>query len=160
KVTDGPSPEPTDGPTPSPQPTLPGTGDGDEGESWAQVEISASTVLQGGDVQVTLSGLTPGQRVTATLYSDPIVIEGIPAADADGVISFTVSIPDDLEPGQHTLVVETAGQEDIRIPITVEYNAQLANTGGESAPLVTLLAGAGALIILGAVLLRRRRQEV
>jgi LPXTG-motif cell wall-anchored protein len=87
------------------------------------------------------------------------VISGIPAADADGRVSFTVRVPDDFETGAHTLVLSTQGEDDIRVPITVTLAGSLASTGGDALPLVALLGGAGLLLALGAVLVRRRRQE-
>ncbi|MFS0865707.1 choice-of-anchor I family protein [Microbacterium sp. 179-B 1A2 NHS] len=142
-------PEPTDPPQ---------TGGDDAGDSWATVELSADSVRQGGALRVTLSDLVPGQRVGATLHSEPIVVAGIPAADAAGRIVFTVSIPRDLEPGEHTLVLETPGEDDIRVAVTVTPDGELASSGGDAGPLGALLAGAGLLVALGAILMRRRRQ--
>ncbi|WP_157526402.1 LPXTG cell wall anchor domain-containing protein, partial [Microbacterium oleivorans] len=133
---------------------------GGDAEAWATVTLSATRVEQGGSFRAEVSGLTAGQRITATLFSDPIVITGIPAADADGRLAFTVAVPDDLETGAHTLVLRTDGEEDIRIPITVVLAGSLANTGGDPVPLIALVGGAGVLLVLGAMLMRRRRQQV
>ena len=43
-------------------------------------------VEQGGTLPVTVSGLEPGQRITATLFSEPIVVSGIPAAVSSALI--------------------------------------------------------------------------
>ena len=63
-------------------------------ETW---NIGSGTVEQGGTLTVELSGLTPGQTVSATLYSDPIVVDAIPAANAQGEITFIVGIPADFD---------------------------------------------------------------
>ena len=78
------------------QPTEPGEpGEPGEDTPWATVTLSATTVEQGDSFRVELTGLTPGQRVGATLFSDPLVIDGIPAADAEGRLAFTVRMKAD-----------------------------------------------------------------
>jgi endo-1,4-beta-xylanase len=104
-----------------------------------------------------VSGLEPGQRIGATLFSDPIVVRGIPAADEDGEIAFTVAIPADFELGAHTLVVTSAGLADIRVPITVVAGQALGATGSQLPWGVALL---GALLVTTGGLLaviRKRR---
>ncbi len=151
--------QPTEPGEPS-EPTEP-TEPGEPGEDtpWATVTLSATTVEQGDSFRVELTGLTPGQRVGATLFSDPLVVDGIPAADAEGRLAFTVTVPGDFATGAHTLVLSTAGEDDIRVPITVVLAGSLASTGSDAAPLVALLGGAGILLALGAVLVVRRRQR-
>lgn len=144
--------EPTEPGEPG-EPTEPG-----DTEAWATVTLSTTRVEQGGSFRVSVSGLTAGQQISATLFSEPMVITGIPAADADGRLAFTVAVPGDLETGAHTLVLSTDGEQDIRVPITVVLAGSLANAGGDLAPLIALVGGAGVLLMLGAVLLRRRRQ--
>ena len=115
---------------------------------------STSQVERGGVVRVTVSGLKPGEQVTAELQSDPIRITGIPAADAAGRVSFDVRIPANLPTGTHHIVVWAAdGTEIARLPITVAAKGTLAATGAQ-APLagaflaaLLLLAGAGAWVL-------------
>jgi DUF1680 family protein len=151
-----PSPEPSGsgGPTPTPQPT--------SSPSVPQASASVDAVERGGVVRVVVTGLEPGEQVTAELRSDPIRITGIPAADASGRVSFDVRVPADLPPGAHTIVVYRAdGSVIARIPLTVAAKGSLAATGAQ-VPLGIALAGALLLVAgTGARFLRRphRRAE-
>jgi 5'-nucleotidase len=138
-------------PSPSPSPSLPSTG-----ADWAQVSVGSGQVEQGGTLNVTVSGLEPGQVIGATLYSDPIVVSGIPAADASGRVSFAVRIPANLPLGAHTLEITSAGLEPIRIGVTVVAGGQLAVTGSQL-PLGLALGGAFLLVAGGLMFALRRR---
>ncbi|WP_127818090.1 choice-of-anchor I family protein [Microbacterium sp. CPCC 204701] len=133
-------------PTPSPTPVT----------DWATVDVGSGTVEQGGSLPVKVSGLEPGQQISATLFSDPIVVSGIPAADASGNVSFTVRIPSNLPVGAHTLVIESAGHEPIEVGVTVVAPGQLAVTGAQL-PLGLALAAALLVVLGGAFLVMRRR---
>lgn len=150
-----PTVEPTTSPSPSPSSTLPATG-----ADWADWALSnGGTVEQGGTLTVTLSGLTPGQQVSATLFSDPIVVTGIPAANAAGSVTFAVKIPSNLELGAHRLVISSAGLTDITIPVTVVRPGALAATGAEL-PWGLALGGAFLLVAGGLAFALRRRRSV
>ena len=140
--TDGPGDGGTDGP---------GTG------QWATVDVGDGRVEQGGSLPVVVTGLQPGQRITATLHSDPIAVTGIPAADADGRIAFTVVVPTDLALGAHTLVIGSTGLDPISVDVTVLPRGQLAVTGAALPWGLALLASG--LVVVGMLLspLRRRR---
>lgn len=133
------------------EPTEPG--EGEEG-AWATIELSDTEIAQGDTLRVTVSGLQPGQQIGATLHSDPIVVEGLPAADANGVIAFSIAIPADFEVGAHTLEITSAGLDPLRVPLTVV--AAMAVTGGEVP--WALAAGAAGLVIAGGVMLAIRRR--
>jgi LPXTG-motif cell wall-anchored protein len=124
------------------------------------VSVSASTVERGGIVKVTVTGLAPGEQVTAELRSDPIRIAGIPAADTTGTVVFDVQIPADLPAGVHTIVVFGAdGSEIARQLITVVPAGQLAATGAQG-PLGVALIGALLIVVGGmAWFLRRPRRR-
>ena len=139
-------------PTPSPSPS-----DGsDADEEWVEWTIGSGTVEQGGTLTVELSGLTPGQTVSATLYSDPIVVDAIPAANAQGEITFIVGIPADFDTGAHTLVLESEGYESVEIPVTVVAAGSLAATGAE-VPWGLALIAAFLVVIGGTIAVTRRR---
>lgn len=135
-----------DGSEPSPAP----------GTAWATVDVGSGTVEQGGSLPVTVSGLKPGQQISATLFSDPVVVEGIPAADANGTVSFTLRVPADFPLGAHTLVIESAGYEPLEATVTVVAPGQLAVTGAQL-PLALALIAAVLAVLGGAVLMVRRR---
>ncbi|MBG6237454.1 2',3'-cyclic-nucleotide 2'-phosphodiesterase (5'-nucleotidase family) [Mycetocola sp. CAN_C7] len=132
------------------------------GTDWATVTLDSASVEQGGSVNVTVTGLEDGQQIDATLFSEPIVVAGIPAADASGTVRFTVEVPADFDVGVHTLAVSSVGLEPITTAVTVlaapgspagSPADDLAATGAN----VGLLAVLGILLTLaGAGLLRRR----
>lgn len=134
--------------TPSPEPSA---------GAWASVNVGSGSVEQGGKLSVTVTGLKPGQVIGATLFSDPIVVTGIPAADSNGRVSFTVAIPADFATGAHTLQITSAGQEPIRVGVTVVRAGQLAVTGAEL-PLA-LAMGAAFLLVTGGLLFAMRRRS-
>ncbi|MGG5753619.1 choice-of-anchor I family protein [Zafaria sp. Z1313] len=101
------------------------------GTDWAEVSLSAGTVEQGGSIEVTVSGLEEGQQVTAELHSDPIVVEGIPAADASGTTTFTLEVPAGFATGAHTLFVASTGLEPIATPLTVTAAAGGGSDDGD-----------------------------
>lgn len=110
-------------------------------------------------LQVTVRGLTPGQQISAVLRSDPIIVTGIPAANANGVVTFTVPIPSDLSIGMHSLTISAAGQADIVVPVKIVAAGTLAVTGSQL-PLGILLAGSFALAAGWVLMVTRRRREV
>lgn len=77
------------------------------------------TVAQGGTLRFTAGGFAPGESVTATVYSDPIVI-GTVAADADGVVTFAWAVPENFPAGEHTLelVGEISGTVEITFTVS------------------------------------------
>ncbi|MEX8032606.1 beta-L-arabinofuranosidase domain-containing protein [Microbacterium sp. 20-116] len=150
--TAGPQPTATAGPGPSgtASPTAGGTGSPTAGTATPRTAMSSvNAVERGGVVRVSVSGLAPGEQVTAELRSDPIRITGIPVADANGRVSFDVRIPPSLPTGQHHIVVWAAdGSEIARLPVTVSAKGTLAATGAQ-APFGVALLGA-MLLVAGA----------
>lgn len=152
----------------------PGTGepgDGGSGESaaWAVVDVGSGRVAQGGVLEVRVSGLTPGQKIAATVHSEPYAVAGIPAADAAGRIAFPISIPADFATGAHTLVIESAGLAALSTLITVTADGKTAASGAPSAtgalsatggtfPIGFVTVLAVGLLVMGLVLLIRRRR--
>ncbi|MBN9176594.1 MAG: bifunctional metallophosphatase/5'-nucleotidase [Microbacterium sp.] len=139
---------------------LPSTGGPTAEELGAALEAAAITygtgrVLQGESFTVNVAGLLPAQQLAATLFSDPIVITGIPAAGTDGRVSFTVTVPANLTPGAHTLVL-TSGTGEVRLPVTVLADGSLAATGG-TFPIGFVTVLAAILLAAGLVLVARRR---
>ncbi len=158
--TAGPTASPTAGPTVSPtsQPTASPTASASAPAVPAGplVTGSTSTVERGGTVVVTVTGLQAAEQIRAELRSDPIRIAGIPAADADGRVTFSVQIPGNLPAGAHSIVVFRAdGTELPRLGITVVATGQLATTGAQ-APLGAGLLAASLLVAGGALWVIRR----
>jgi 5'-nucleotidase len=123
--------------------------------AWAVIELSDTEVAQGEELQVTVSGLEPGQSIGATLHSDPIVVQGIPAADAEGVIEFAIAIPADFETGAHTLEITSPGLDPLTVDLTV-VAGNLVASGSDVSWAIGLTAGA--LVAGGGVFLAIRRR--
>lgn len=155
-----PSASPTGAPSPSPTSTLPATGGVTVGASSTGLSADGR-IERGSSFTVTLTGLGAFEQVVATLNSDPIVITGIPAADANGRVTFTVNVPQSLPLGTHHLIVLGAdGRVVLNLPLQVVGEGTLATTGAE---LPWGLAFGGALLLVAGLLLamtRRRRVTI
>jgi GH43 family beta-xylosidase len=157
-----PTPEPSTSPTPQPSATpgpttSPGPTPGASGASGPIVTSSATRIRQGSTFEVSVAGLRPGEQIRAELHSEPLVIDGIDAADERGFVTFRVDVPRDFETGTHTLYI-TRADGTLLTPLTVEVVSPdaLASTGAEW-PTLALLLGLGALA-LGIVTVRSRRR--
>ncbi|MGO2095822.1 MAG: choice-of-anchor G family protein [Candidatus Microbacterium stercoravium] len=95
-------------------------------------------------------GFQPGESVTATQYSTPYDI-GTSVADDNGDVTFTWSVPNGTEDGNHTveLTGETSGSVDASFEVYSTGGGGLSPTGGDMAvplgglAIAMLLAGAG-----------------
>lgn len=145
-----PSPVPTGSSAPTPQPT--------SSPAVPQASASVNAVERGGIVRVTVTGLGPGEQVTAELRSDPIRITGIPAADVSGRVGFDVRVPLDLPAGAHTIVVYRAdGTVIARLPVAVAAKGTLAATGAQAPLGIALVAALSLIGGAGIVIARRPR---
>ena len=73
----------------------------------AEVTLSTAAVQPGGSVHVTGSGFAPGEPVGIELHSTPVVLASV-AANGDGVVDTTVTIPADAPVGDHQIVLAGA----------------------------------------------------
>lgn len=121
---------------------------------WVEVVAEFGGIDAGDLVPVTLKGLEPGTQVTATLFSDPIDM-GTHTSNEAGEARFVMSIPKDLTPGTHTLVLESTDLS--LLPVSIEFEvaaaSALAMTGAEVGGLLT--AGLGLVALGGAALALR-----
>ncbi|MDD7554737.1 MULTISPECIES: LPXTG cell wall anchor domain-containing protein, partial [Schaalia] len=69
-------------------------------------------------------GFVPGVEVEAVLHSDPVKIGSKPAG-ADGKVSFTFTVPKDLAPGAHKVVLTQKGKS-AEAALTVKAASQPA----------------------------------
>ncbi|WDG17286.1 family 43 glycosylhydrolase [Microbacterium sp. Clip185] len=147
----GQGPTPTTEPTPTAQPTSPPA-------PTARATASAAQVTQGGSFTVSVSGLGAGEQVRATLHSEPMVVAGIPIADASGAVTFLVRVPSDFALGAHQLIVTRAdGSALTALPIEVVKAHALAASGLTGSPLTTGIL-ACLLIVMGIMVRVTRRR--
>ena len=129
------------------------------------VVASAASVSAGGALTLSAVGFDANETVDITLRSTPISL-GFATAGADGAVEATVTIPADIEPGQHRieLVGRTSGTT---VSVDVEVVAVAAplgttlpitgrHTGAEASVALALLVIGGALVGGG----RRRRASL
>ncbi|MGQ0832027.1 MAG: hypothetical protein ACT4OV_10155 [Microthrixaceae bacterium] len=124
------------------------------------ISVSSGTVAPGGTLTVSGSGFAPGEQVSVTLFSAPVLL-ATATADGSGAVAQAVTIPADLEVGQHhiELLGLTSGTR-VRVEIEVLAAATppgtLPATGRYSGEEV---AFALTLVILGLVLVRTARRR-
>lgn len=139
------------------------------------LELDASVGEQVGGATVDFIGwgLEPDSEWYGELRSDPVTIAE-DFANEYGWFSYSESLPDDIEPGEHTITVYGVNPDGdqvsavlyitVRADGTLGYvsdvmseSASLASTGADGESL-TVAAAVGALAVLaGAVFARRRR---
>lgn len=133
-------------------------------------------VVAGGTLKIDAAGFLPGEKITVTLYSTPVVLATL-LADAQGRVLTTVTIPAATAPGAHTIEVkgESSGLK-ISLPILVKagaagpttttsrptstpakYTPLLAKTGTTASALVPWAAGL--MLVGGAALAFTRRRS-
>ncbi|WP_251152729.1 esterase-like activity of phytase family protein [Cellulosimicrobium sp. Marseille-Q4280] len=121
------------------------------------LSLSPSRVRPGQQVTATADGFAPGEWVAATLFSTPAEL-GMFRADADGVLTATVTIPADVAAGTHRFAI--VGQVDGRVlwtELEVLADASAGGSGedddaGSPGGLATTGAHVGALVGLAIVL--------
>lgn len=119
--------------------------------------VSASTVSQGGALTVTASGFDAGEMVDVTLHSTAILL-GSYAADDDGRVATTFTVPADLEPGQHR--IELVGR-DSGVTVSATFEVLAASSTLPATGRHTAAEAAGGLVLLAigrSLLLMRDRR--
>ncbi len=73
-----------------------------------------TSVSVGGEQTVVFTGFTPGEKVSVTLYSDPVKLRTV-KADPGGNVRISFKVPKKLPPGQHILqaIGSTSGRVGI-----------------------------------------------
>lgn len=150
-----------------------GSGDGgsdggsDGGTTNPTVTVEDTTAAAGGSFDVVGTGFEPGERVAIELHSDPITL-ALVTANASGEVLTRVTIPADVPPGEHELVLTgLASGRTVSIDVTITRAATgagtvtaLGSTGG-SFPIALIAVGglltAGGGLLLSRTLLRNRK---
>lgn len=119
--------------------------------SQSAATANPSTLAAGRDTTIAGSGFAPNTPLTATLFSDPVVLKSF-TSDGAGRFSTTVTIPATTLPGTHRLVVSgrspSGGNHESAVTLTIV----LPETGPSSSTERTSATGA-ALAALGFALL-------
>lgn len=143
--------------------------------TWPEPALSSSKAGPGDQVDVSATGLKPGEKVQLRLHSDPVLLKN-DQADADGEVHTTVTIPDEAKPGDHHIEVlgETSGSHLVPITLSGQGAAAESSTAsgpgtataessdGDSTPWGAIaVAGGVALLVVaaGAAVMKRSRRE-
>ncbi|TFC00823.1 ExeM/NucH family extracellular endonuclease [Cryobacterium adonitolivorans] len=170
-----PTPVPTTGPTPVPTTTAPAvptatapavapTAARESALTAAfrdRISTNAARYMAGSAITITAGTPHAGEIVSAWVRSTPVNLGGWLQVSAAGTV--TTALPKDLAAGTHRIILQDAAGAVIgwtEITVVASGTAAagtLASTGVESAP---VLAGALLLLLLGALLARRRRSTL
>lgn len=150
-------------PTDTTAPAVPAVPPAGSGAVTGADGAALSTITPGATITLTGSGYAPRTRVDLYVYSTPQFLGTVVTDDA-GAFTATVTLPRDLEAGEHHLVasgLDRSGnprylRTDVALAAPTSSPTQLAWTGVDVLP----VAGAGLLALLlgaGLVILARRR---
>ena len=83
-----------------------------------RVITAAKDLVPGGEIEFEASGFEAKEReILVVLYSDPVVLDEAAGADENGTVRWIGTIPEDTEPGEHTISLQ--GSIDAGAVITV-----------------------------------------
>jgi hypothetical protein len=102
-----PTPTGTPAVTPAASPSAPEVAPTPAGPASAVLSLALEVgePAAGTAVELTGSGFVPGEPVTLTMHSDPVVLGSAPVGD-DGTVRASYVLPDVIEPGTHRLIVD------------------------------------------------------
>ena len=149
-----------------------------------RVITPADELVPGGEIEFAAPGFEVDERdILVVLYSDPIVLDDKAGANSFGEVRWIGTLPEDLEPGEHTITLQGSTDAGAVIKVvektkkkakpvieqgTVEASAQpqqaaAAIADPTSGPVWMWWVGAGALIALagamGALVVNQRRNS-
>lgn len=117
----------------------------------AAMTAEPSFMYPGESCLIQAHGFAPNSDVTITVYSDPLVI-GTFAADANGSISQTWTVPSGFAAGAHTVVLSgrsIAGAVELSAPITVGSLVQAVPTTAAPSTTAAVVTTSGNLPTTG-----------
>jgi hypothetical protein len=122
---------------------------------------SGSLDLESGEaMSVRVEGFASEAKAQFWLFSDPILLDETTANDS-GRVAADVSIPDDVEPGEHRFVLASTNRDGEPVNLSVGINVLPVNDGGIrwEILLAFLVLGLGGLAALFLPAVLRRRAE-
>jgi hypothetical protein len=123
------------------------------------LSISGSLDLETGEaMSVRVEGFASRAEAQFWLFSDPILLDETIANDS-GRVAAEVSIPDDVEPGEHRFVLASTNSDGEPVNLSVGINVLSVNDGGIRWEILlaflVLISGGLVALFLPAVLRRR-----
>ncbi|WP_051143915.1 hypothetical protein [Modestobacter italicus] len=122
----------------------------------ATKSVAAASLAAGKQQTISIGGFLPGEMVSGVLHSTPVDL-GTVQADANGVATFTFTVPAGFEAGTHTVEMQglTSGitaEATFTVTEAATTSGGLAYTGTDVLPLIAvggglLAAGAAAVTV-------------
>ena len=102
-------------------------------------------------------GFQEGTTYTATMFSDPVELSRgeVPAS---GTVSENVSVPDNVEAGEHTLVIEGVGPDAEVVAVSMGFKV-VERSSNTVAAVVAIILAIGLALLSGRPILRRRKKK-
>lgn len=121
------------------------------------------SLSKGSELSLGATGFAPGSSVEIWLYSEPMLLE-IAVADSSGRVPFTIKVSDEMESGDHHLVLsgQSYAGDDVSIatPLTILGNSENGVIARVSSTIVWILLGSALIIGLAVPTTLRRRKAV
>lgn len=117
----------------------------------------------GKKVTLDISGFAPGQPIYLWLFSDPTPM-GFVTADHNGTFTGSITVPEGLETGNHTMQINGVSKfgevYSVAVGVTLDKPAAQATApaSSDSGPWIWLIIGFGIVLLALAVFLIRRRR--
>jgi hypothetical protein len=109
------------------------------------------------EFEVTAEGFQEGTTYTATMHSDPVEL-GRGEVSASGRVSELVSVPDNVETGEHTLVIEGVGPNAEVVAVSLGFKV-VERSSNTVAAVSAIILAIGLALLSGRPILRRRRKK-
>ncbi len=121
-----------------------------------RVITPAEDIVPGGEIEFEAPGFEAKEReILVVLYSDPVVLDEAAGADENGTVRWIGTIPEDIEPGEHTITLQ--GSTNAGAVITVldgkrekkaaaEQQVEISAEAQQSAPVAAGVVPAGTAV--------------
>jgi hypothetical protein len=122
-----------------------------------QTSVGSSQASPGDQVDVTASGLQPGENVQVNLHSTPRLLTTA-QADSNGNVHVTVNIPEEAEHGQHHIEILGEQSGSHKTPISLIPAAPASSSGDTPWAVIATVTALGIAVVgaSGLVITRRR----
>lgn len=121
-----------------------------------RVITPAKDIVPGGEIEFEAPGFESKEReILVVLYSDPVVLDEAAGADENGTVRWIGTIPEDTEPGEHTITLQGSTNAGAVITVldgkrakkaAVEQQIEIPDSAQQSAPVAAGVVPAGSAV--------------
>jgi hypothetical protein len=113
------------------------------------VPVVATTgpIVPGAAVDLSVSGFKPGEAVEVWLHSTPVYL-GTSQADNQGGVAVRITIPADIDPGDHSIEFRGAQSGSVAVRITIDPPGTGKRDAGSGTAKPNRLAATGSDVAL------------